>query len=214
MGETDDGEAGGACGVAPDVELIARERLVSNYRALDRCILRHRLHGGGTSAPISRDLVARGAAVGVLLFDPDRGTVVLVEQFRIGALCAGFDPWVIEIVAGLVEPGESPAQVACREAREEAGATVVALIPISRHLASPGFTDETVETFLGRVDSRGLGGIHGLAEEGEDIRAIVMPLDEALAACTDGRIANAMTLIALQWLALNRHALAARWRPA
>jgi ADP-ribose pyrophosphatase len=202
-------------GSTRDVEILSRERLFKHYLAIDRCVLRHRLHAGGTSRPISRDLIARGTAVGVLLFDPDRDVVVLVEQFRIGAYCAGFDPWVLEIVAGMVGPGESAADVACREAREEAGARVDALIPISRHLASPGFTDETVETFLGRIDSAGVGGIHGLAEEDEDIRVVAMPVAEAFAACADGRIANAMTLIALQWLALaDRGRLAPRWRPA
>jgi ADP-ribose pyrophosphatase len=197
-----------------DVQILQRERLFKNYLAIDRCVLRHRLHAGGMSAPISRDVIARGPAVGVLLLDPARDRVILVEQFRIGALCAGMDPWVIEIVAGVVEPGEDPRDVARRESREEAGAEVDALIPIARHLASPGITDETVETFLGRVDSDGLGGIHGLAEEGEDIRVVAMTVDEALVACSDGRIANAMTLIALQWLALNRRTLEARWQPA
>ena len=197
-----------------DVQILQRERLFKNYLAIDRCVLRHRMHAGGMSAPISRDVIARGPAVGVLLLDPARDRVILVEQFRIGALCAGMDPWVIEIVAGVVEPGEDPRDVARRESREEAGAEVDALIPIARHLASPGITDETVETFLGRVDSDGLGGIHGLAEEGEDIRVVAMTVDEALVACSDGRIANAMTLIALQWLALNRRTLEARWQPA
>jgi ADP-ribose pyrophosphatase len=197
-----------------DVQILQRERLFKNYLAIDRCVLRHRLHAGGMSAPISRDVIARGPAVGVLLLDPARDRVILVEQFRIGALCAGMDPWVIEIVAGVVDPGEDPRDVARRESREEAGAEVDALIPIARHLASPGITDETVETFLGRVDSDGLGGIHGLAEEGEDIRVVAMTVDEALVACSDGRIANAMTLIALQWLALNRRTLEARWQPA
>ena len=197
-----------------DVQILQRERLFKNYLAIDRCVLRHRLHAGGMSAPISRDVIARGPAVGVLLLDPARDRVILVEQFRIGALCAGMDPWVIEIVAGVVEPGEDPRDVARRESREEAGAEVDALIPIARHLASPGITDETVETFLGRVDSDGLGGIHGLAAEGEDIRVVAMTVDEALVACSDGRIANAMTLIALQWLALNRRTLEARWQPA
>lgn len=205
-------------GTAPamaEVEILSRERLFKHYLALDRCVLRHRLHAGGMSRPISRDLIPRGAAAGVLLYDPPRDVVVLVEQFRIGAHGAGFDPWVLEIVAGMVGPGEDAAEVACREAREEAGARVDALIPISRHLASPGFTDETVETFLGRVDSEGVGGIHGLAEEDEDIRVVTMPFADALAACMDGRIANAMTLIALQWLALaDRGKLEARWRPA
>lgn len=200
--------------MADDFEILTRKRLFKSYLALDSVTLRHRLHAGGTSRPITRDLLVRGPAVAVLLYDPQRDEVALIEQFRVGALAAGMSPWVIETVAGMIEPGESPRDVALRETREEAGTLPDALIRICRHLASPGCTDETVELFVGRVDTSKLGGIHGLPEEGEDIRVVVMRLDEALRACEDGRIANAMTLIALQWLALNRGKLATRWEPA
>lgn len=200
--------------MADDYEILQRKRLFKSYLALDSVTLRHRLHAGGTSPPLTRDLLVRGPAVAVLLYDPQRDEVALIEQFRVGALAAGMSPWVIETIAGMIEPGESPRDVALRETREEAGAAPTALIRVCRHLASPGCTDETVELFIGRVDTSGLGGVHGLAEEGEDIRVVVMPLDDALLACEDGRIANAMTLIALQWLALNRGKLATRWEPA
>lgn len=195
-----------------DVEILAHDQMFRSYLALDSYRLRHRLHAGGLSAPITRELLRRGRAVGVLLYDIDREAVALIEQFRIGALAAGLPAWVIEIVAGLVEPGETALDVAAREAREEAGAELIATLPVTRYIVSPGCTDETVEIILGRVDSRSLGGIHGLRHEGEDIRVVVMPLSEALAACDDGRIANAMTLLALQWLALNRARVQAQWQ--
>jgi len=196
------------------VEVLAHDRLFRSYLALDRLELRHRLFAGGTSGVVGRDLVVRGPAAAILLWDPDRDQVALVEQFRVGALAAGMDPWILETVAGVVEPGEDAAEVARREALEEAGARVDEMVHVGRHLSSPGCSDETVETFVGRVDASRLGGIHGLADEGEDIRVVVMDAADAIAACADGRIANAITLIALQWLALNRAALAARWRRA
>jgi ADP-ribose pyrophosphatase len=197
-----------------DVEVLAHDRLFRSYLALDRFELRHRLFAGGTSAVVGRDLVVRGPAAAILLYDPDCDQVALVEQFRVGALAAGMDPWILETVAGVVEPGEDAAEVARREALEEAGAQVGEMERIARYLSSPGCSDETVESFVGRVDASRLGGLHGLPEEGEDIRVVVMDASTAIAACADGRIGNAITLVALQWLALNRAALAARWRRA
>lgn len=194
-----------------DLEILDRDRPFTGFLTIERYVLRHRLHGGGSSPPLKREVLRRGPAAGVLLFDPDRDAVVLVEQFRIGAHLAGMPAWALEVVAGLIEPGESDAAVARREAREEAGAEIADLAPIVRYAASPGCTDETVSLFLGRVDCRALGGVHGLAAEGEDIRVVVMPRAEAVAACGDGRIANAMTLIALQWLELNSGALPTLW---
>lgn len=196
------------------VEVVAHDRLFRSYLALDRLELRHRLFAGGTSAVVGRDLLVRGPAAAILLYDPDRDQVALVEQFRVGALAAGMDPWILETVAGVVEPGEDAADVARREALEEAGAHVGEIERIALYLSSPGCSDETVESFVGRVDASRLGGIHGLPEEGEDIRVVVMDAGAAIAACADGRIGNAITLVALQWLALNRAALVARWRRA
>lgn len=197
-----------------DVEVLAHDRLFRSYLALDRYELRHRLFAGGTSGLVGRDLLVRGPAAAILLYDPDRDQVALVEQFRVGALAAGMEPWILETVAGVVEPGEDAADVARREALEEAGAHVGEIERIALYLSSPGCSDETVQSFVGRVDASRLGGIHGLPEEGEDIRVVVMDAGAAIAACAEGRIGNAITLVALQWLALNRAALVARWRRA
>jgi len=108
------------------------------------------------------------------------------------------------LVAGLIDTDETPEAVARREAVEEAGLTLGELWPLHCYYPSPGGSDERVHLFVGRCDSRGAGGVHGLAEEGEDIRVHVLPFEDALQACTDGRINNAASLIALSWLALNR----------
>ena len=198
--------------MSSELDIVALERPFAGFLRIERYTLRHRLHDGGMSATLSREVLRRGPAAGILLYDPDRDAVVLVEQFRIGAHVAGMPAWVLEVVAGLIEPGETAADVARREAKEEAGADVVTLAPMVRFTASPGCSDETIDLFIGRVDSRSLGGIHGLAHEGEDIRVVVLPRADAAKACTDGRIANAMTLIALQWLELHRTRLSALWR--
>jgi ADP-ribose pyrophosphatase len=147
----------------------------------------------------------------VLPYDPARDSVVLIEQFRIGAYAAGFAPWLIEPVAGMVEAGESPEEVARREAVEEAGCEITDLEPIGNVLSSPGGTTEVYHLFCGRADSTGIGGIHGLAHEQEDIRAFTLPVDTALERLAKGEYNNAITVMTLQWLALNRERLKKKW---
>jgi ADP-ribose pyrophosphatase len=193
-------------------EILEKAERYRGYARVFQYRFRHRLFAGGWSEEIRREVFERGHAAAVLPYDPDADAVVLIEQFRIGACAAGFAPWQVEIVAGIVEKGEAPDEVARREAVEEAGATIGALIPICRYLVSPGVASESVALFCGRVDSRGLGGIHGLAEEHEDIRVEVVPWAIALAQLEAGLITNAVAIIALQWLALNRERVRQTWR--
>ena len=195
-----------------DVQLIEHTTLFDGYFRIDRYRLRHRLHRGGMSRELSREVFERGHVAGVLPVDPDRDRVVLIEQFRIGPYAAGWEPWLFEGVAGIIDEGESPEEVCRREAMEEAGCTVSALIPIARYLSSPGALSEVVDLYCGRTDSRALGGVHGLEAEGEDIKVHVMPVDEALAMLKDGRIVNGKSIIALQWLALNYERVKRAWR--
>ncbi|MGH8436132.1 MAG: NUDIX domain-containing protein [Pseudomonas sp.] len=193
------------------VEIVERENCFRGFYQLDRVHLRHRLFAGGMGPQISRELFVRHDAVCVLPYDPKLDCVVLIEQFRIGALDKSPNPWLLELVAGLIEQDEQPEDVARREAVEEADLTLGALWPISQYYPSPGGSDERVHLFVGRCDSIGVGGVHGLAEEGEDIRVHVLPLEDALAAVRDGRIDNAASIIALQWLALNRAEVRGLW---
>ncbi len=194
-----------------DVEISEREVCFSGFYQLDRLQLRHRQFAGGMGPVLSRELFVRRDAVCVLPYDPQRDCVVLIEQFRIGALDKSASPWLLELVAGLIDDGEQPEQVALREAIEEADLALTSLWPITQYYPSPGGSDERVHLFVGRCDSEGAGGVHGLADEGEDIRVHVWPLEDALDAVKDGRIDNAASIIALQWLALNRAEVRGLW---
>jgi ADP-ribose pyrophosphatase len=199
---------------ARDVEIIAHENAYKGYFRIDRYRVRHRLFDGGTSPEIRRELFDRGHAVAVILYDPDQDAVILIDQFRIGALAAGYPPWVTEIVAGIIDPGETPEEVARRETMEETGCSARDLMPVYDYLVSPGCSSETVKLFCGRVDATKAGGIFGLADEGEDIRVRAVPVDEALKELDRGTINTSLGIIGLQWLALNRAKLRARWGKA
>lgn len=194
-----------------DVDVEAEEVLHDGFMKLRRYQLRHRKFDGGWSPSLSRELLVRRDAIGVLLYDPARDEVVLVEQFRAGAMLQREVPWLLEIVAGIIEDGEQPEQVARREAMEEAGCTITALLPVCRYFASPGGSNEYFHVFIGRVDASHAGGVHGLADEAEDIKVHVLPLSDALERVARDEINNALAIIALQWLALNRERLRRDW---
>ena len=197
--------------MAKDIEILDKSEQYRGYFRINRYRLRHRLYAGGWSGELQRELFERGHAVGVLPYDPAADSVVLIEQFRIGALVAGMGPWLTEVVAGIIEEGEAPEEVARRETREEAGIEVMDLMPICRYLVSPGGSSESVILFCGRVDSRGAGGIHGLAAEHEDIKVDVVPYAEAMRRLEEGDFTNAISIIALQWLALHRGRVRTAW---
>ena len=196
-----------------DVRILRQETPYRGYLKVETYHLTHRRFAGDWMPEIRREVLRRGAAVAVVLYDPDRDAVLLIEQFRIGAHVNGRPPWVTEIVAGLIEPGEDPADVARRETREEAGCEVLDLIPVYDYLVSPGCMDETVTLFCGRIDSSGVGGHYGLTEEHEDIRVVVRPFEEAWTDLSRGRLDNSITVIGMLWLRLNRDALRRRWAP-
>jgi ADP-ribose pyrophosphatase len=196
----------------PGVEIIERRTVYQGYFRVDRYRLRHKLFAGGMSAEITREVFERGHAAAVLPYDPLRDEVLLIEQFRPGALAAGWHPWVIEPVAGIIEPGESLTDVVHREAREEAATEIQDLMPMYHYLTSPGGTSETCALFCGRVNSEGAGGIHGHPDENEDIRVMVVPFAETRAWLESGKLNTALLIIALQWLALNRDRVRAKWR--
>ncbi|RDB43838.1 NUDIX domain-containing protein [Halomonas sp. DQ26W] len=193
-----------------DVELRERRCLYQGFFRLEEVHLRHRLFEGGWSGEVVREVHCRHDAVGVLLYDVERDCVVLVEQIRAGALSDQVSPWKLEVVAGLVEAGESRAEVARREAMEEAGCPVDDLIELHTYYPSPGACDERVTLYCALVDCGGLGGVHGLDEEHEDIRVHVLPFTEAWELLQAGRLDNAMCLIAFYWLAAERASLRAR----
>ena len=195
-----------------DVELLNRETAYKRFFQMDILSLRHRLFAGGMSPPIEREIFVRRPAVAVLPYDIDRDRVILVEQFRVGALLTDLPAWQLEVIAGLVEPGEIALEVAHREAKEEAGCDLRNPIEVCRYLTSPGGTNEVVTFVCAQVDSDAVADLAGLSHEHEDIRVHVLARETAMQKITSGQITNALTMIALQWLALNRDQVLEQWQ--
>lgn len=187
----------------PEVEILRREVAFSGYFKVERLTVRHRRHDGEWTAPYTREVFERGQAVAVLPYDPDADRVILIEQLRPPIMLAGVPPRQIEIVAGIIETGETLEEVALRELHEEAGLTAQSLHRLVRILPSPGACSETITIYLALVDGSEAGGHFGLAEEHEEIRVLALPAAEAFRLAGSGAVENATALTALQWLQLH-----------
>jgi ADP-ribose pyrophosphatase len=194
-----------------DYEIVKREVLYDGVFRLVRNHIRYRLFDGDFSKVFTREVLERTSAAAVLPYDPYSDQVVLIEQFRPGAIADPTSPWMTEIVAGVIENNETPEQVAIREAEEEAGCKIQALYHVNDYFASPSCITECLYLFLGKIDASTVGGIHGLDKESENIRAYALPADEAFEKVRAGYIKTSPAIITLQWLQLNRHLLQALW---
>ncbi|QIW15111.1 ADP-ribose diphosphatase [Pasteurellaceae bacterium RH1A] len=188
-----------------DLEIIKEEVLYKGHFELKKIFFKHKLFKGGTSDVVVRELLMKGEASAVIAYDPVRDSVVLVEQVRIGAYNPQLDssPWLVELIAGMVDTGESPAEVAIRESQEEAGLTVSKVEHALSVWDSPGGQLERLHLFLALVDSSEVGGIYGLEEENEDILVHVVSREQAYEWVQEGKIDNVIAVIGLQWLQLN-----------
>jgi len=196
---------------ASDVRVLEDQTVFSGHFSMRRLTLQHRRFAGGWSEPIVREVFERGDAVAVLPYDPVTDSLVMIEQFRPGAIRGGDSPWMLELIAGVVEPGEQDEEVVHREAMEEAACELAELVPIATVFPSAGACSEQVRLFCGRVSRAAIGELHGLQHEGEDILVHALSRAEALQLLADDRIPNGHTLIALQWLHIHGDALRERW---
>lgn len=188
-----------------NVEIVDSSFAYSGFLSILKVSLRHSLFAGGMSPVISRELMERGQAVAVLLYDQQRDAVIMIEQFRIGAIHDSNGAWLLELVAGMIEEGEQPEQVARRESMEESGCEIKKLEPIGNYYVSPGGCSEKIMLYFAAIDSHGLDGIiAGVDHESEDIRVRVLPWGEVETMLTAGEINNATALIGLQWLQIQK----------
>ena len=192
-------------------EILDKEILYNGFFRMEKYRLKHTLYAGGWSAEISRELFVRGSCVAVLLYDPHTDQVVLIEQFRAGAILQPDRAWLVEIVAGAIEEGETAVEVAYRESMEEAGCEIQELMVINEFYTTPGGASERITLFCGKVDSTQVGGIHGLDHEDEDILVRAVNFKDALVMLENNEIESAIPIIALQWLALNKDKLQQQW---
>lgn len=194
-----------------DVEIIARETRYKGFFSIIAYRFRHRLFNGEMSAEVVREVFERGHAAVLLPYDAKRDEVVLIEEIRIPALDSSDTPWLLEMVAGIIEEGETVEDVARREALEEANIVVKRCKPAVNYLASPGGTSERLSIMVGEVDATTAEGIHGLEAENEDIRVHVVSREQAYRWVEEGAIDNAASVIALQWLQLHHESLKKEW---
>jgi ADP-ribose pyrophosphatase len=189
-------------------EIINKDVVYNGFYQMEKYRLKHTLFAGGWSEEIGRELFRRTNCIAVLLYDPYADKVVLIEQFRIGAAANDTEQaWLVEIVAGAIDEGETAEEVAHRESKEEAGCDILELKLINRFYTTPGGSSEQISLFYGRVDSTQVGGIHGLDHEDEDILVYAVDFDEAYRMLEEGKIESGIPIIAIQWLALHRKAL-------
>jgi len=193
-------------------EILHREVLFQGFFRVDRFHVRQELFAGGWSEPFSREVFDGGkrAAV-VLLFDPHNDKVVMIEQFRAGPMARDENPFTTELVAGMVDPGETLESTARREAMEEAGCEIAELQKIHTYYPSPGCLSEVTTVFIGRTTAPENGALHGLAHEGEDIKVLVLDAAEAISMLYAGKLRDAASIVAMQWFALHHTDLRSRW---
>ena len=187
----------------PDVVIRDVELLATAWHVLRRTTFDYR-HRDGRWTREQRETYDRGDGATILLYDADRRTVLLTRQFRYPAYVNGHpDGMLVETAAGLLDD-DDPASAIRREAGEELGVTVGELEHVFGVWMSPGSVTERLHFYAApytAADRTGPGG--GVAEEGEDIEIVELDFDDALKGIADGRIADAKTIMLLQWAALH-----------
>jgi nudix-type nucleoside diphosphatase (YffH/AdpP family) len=191
---------------AQDVEVIARRQPYAAFFAVEEYDLRFRRFDGSMSPVVSRAIFISGDAVTVLPYDPVRDRVLLIEQFRAAVHARGDDqPWLLEVIAGRVDPGETPQQAARREAVEEAGLSLGELLEVASYYPSPGAKAEYLYSYVALTDlPDGTAGTFGLATEAENIRSHLISFDQLMALVRSGEAANAPLILTALWLERER----------
>lgn len=186
------------------VTLHARHLPHFGYFSVEAWTVSHRRHDGGRTPPVTREVFVMGDAVIVLPWDPVRDRVLVVDQFRIGPAARGeAQAWVLEPIAGRIDPGETPESTAIREAAEEAGLPLdpARLHAGPHHYPSPGAVSEYLYAYVAETDlPDGCAGIGGLASEAEDIRGHLLPRAELTAMAREGRLASGPLTLLTLWL--------------
>ncbi len=194
-----------------DVNIHKKERVFKQFFAIDRYEVSYKKFAGGDTKVLVREVFERDAdAVAILAWDQKTDEVALIEQFRPGALKDKESPWLIEIVAGIIDKGESCEQAAVREVKEEIGLDLKPsdLCYLTEEYPSPGGISEKVTIFIAKADLSHLEKLGGLEIESEDLRVFKAPLDAAYENVKNGRIHNSVAIISIMALKFEKEAIA------
>jgi ADP-ribose pyrophosphatase len=186
--------------------LLDKEIIYQGFHSIELLKFNFNKFSGELSNNVSREVFQRKPCVGVIPFDPIRQEIILIEQIRPGPITNNHPtPWLLEIVAGIVDENEQAEITVLREAKEEANCNITQIIPIYEYYVSPGCSSEIIKLYCGITDTTHAGGIYGLSDENEDIKVHVVKLQDAFTMLNSGKIINAATIIAMQWLLINHH---------
>ena len=189
--------------MSSNFKVTNKKNLYDGFFKMNEISLKYKKYDGSWSNEIKRELFGGAQVSAVLPFDPIKKKIVLIQQFRPGTISKNTNNYLNEIVAGIIDPGESPEIAAKRECLEETGYKIKKLTPIQGYFPAPGSSESFYHLFLGEVDSKNGKKIMGLDNENEDILVESFKINQVKKMMQEGKFINGLTLIAIQWFFLN-----------
>lgn len=182
-------------------KIHTRHALHNGFVQLEKISLQHTLFNQTQLSPVlQRELIVRKDAAGVLIYNHEQQQFALIEQFRVGAIFDDVSAWQYEIIAGVIDANETAETCIIRESLEEAGCHIHHIQPLFTFFPSAGACTERFFLFSAQATLPPNGSIHGLANEGEDIKLHIFNYHELPQLLKHPKIRNAAVIIALQWL--------------
>ena len=180
-----------------------KKNLYDGFFKMNEVSLKYKKYDGSWSNEIKRELFSGAQVSAVLPYDPIKKEIVLIQQFRPGTISRNTNNYLKEIVAGIIDPSESPEIAAKRECLEETGYKIKKLTSIQGYYPAPGSSESFYHLFLGEVDSKNEKKIMGLDTENEDILVESYNISQVKKMMQNGELINGLSLIAIQWFFLN-----------
>ena len=189
--------------MSSNFKVTNKKNLYDGFFKMNEISLKYKKYDGSWSNEIKRELFGGAQVSAVLPYDPIKKKIVLIQQFRPGTISKNTNNYLNEIVAGIIDAGESPEIAAKRECLEETGYKIKKLTPIQGYFPAPGSSESFYHLFLGEVDSKNGKKIMGLYKENEDILVKSFDINQVKKMLQEGKFVNGLTLIAIQWFFLN-----------
>ena len=184
-------------------KILNKKNIHNGFFKMNEVTLSYKKYDGTWSNEIKRELFGGAQVSAVLPYDPKNKKIVLIQQFRPGTISKENNNYLDEVVAGIIDPGESPEEAAKRECLEETGCKINKLTHIQGYYPAPGSSESFFSLFLGEVDAPDKETIRGLENENEDILVKSYSFVDVKNKMENKEILNGLTLIALQWFFLN-----------
>ena len=187
------------------VSIEQKKTIFDDFFKVEEAYLRFEQFNGEMSPRIRRLNMERGNSVAIVIRNRDTGRLIMVTQFRYPTY-QNDHGWTVEILAGMVDPGETPEETLRRELVEEVGLSIETFEHINTFYPSPGGSSELIYLYYAEVsgEQAKYKKTGGLLTHGEDIKAIELSVDEALAKIESGEIMDAKTIIGIYWLENHR----------